>query len=89
MDAGAHFAIWGTLQICGRSVTQTIVTVHDCIASYQPLPHVFEEIDYGAKEQVFDLLVRRVKIFPYDALPQLLCSGVHVLRPYAEQARFE
>jgi hypothetical protein len=27
MDAGAHFAIWGTLQVCGRSVTLAIVTV--------------------------------------------------------------
>ena len=31
MDAGAHFAIRGTLKVCGRSVTVAIVTVRDRI----------------------------------------------------------
>jgi hypothetical protein len=54
----------------------------------KPFPNVFEEplkdlhtqvlvIDDGVKEQEFDLLVRRARVFLYDALPQLLWSRVH------------
>jgi hypothetical protein len=39
------------------------------MSATQPLPHVFEVLDDGAKEQVFDLLDRRARVFPYDALP--------------------
>ena len=53
-----------------------------------PFPNVFEEplndlqtqviiIGEGGNEQALDVLVRRTRVFHYDALPQLLWGIVH------------